>query len=135
MSQSITAGGWTAKGGWYLDPSVWWYDSTGPSNSNTWSVADWLAQFDTNSGRSYAVGAFTDLQLGDLVFADWAFNGTSGTPEHSMMVTYKTSNNYADIRFSYHTSDRYDWSLASILATNPTPSNQYWGHHVQYTSN
>lgn len=101
MSQSLAAGGWTAKGGFYLDPSVWWYDSNGPSNSNTWSVADWLAQFDTNSGRSYAVGAFTDLQLGDLMFADWAFNGTSGTPEHSMMVTYKTSNNYADIRFSY----------------------------------
>lgn len=55
----------------------------------------------------------------------------SGPPS----AAYKTSNNYADIRFSYHTTDRYDYSLASILATNPTPSNQYWGHHVQYTSN
>ena len=135
MSQALTAGGWTPIGGWYLDPNVWWYDGSNQTNSNTWSAADWLLPFINNSGRGYPLGSFTDLQLGDLMFADWAYNGTPGYPEHAMMLTYKTSNSYADIRFSYHSNDRYDWPLASILTTNPTPSNLYWGSRIQYTSN
>lgn len=132
-SQNLAAGGWTAKGGFYLDPNVWWYDASNATNSNTWSVADWLLPFINNSGRGYALAAFTDLQLGDLMFADWAYNGLSGRPEHSMIVTTKLSNNYADIRFTYHSINRLNKPLSDILAEQP--GSQYWGSHIQFTSN
>ena len=69
------------------------------------------------------------------MWANWAYNGTPGVPEHSMMLTYKTSNDYGDIRFTYHTTDRYDYPLSMILASNPTPSNLYWASRIVYTSN
>lgn len=132
-SQNLAAGGWTAKGGWYLDPNVWWYDASNATNSNTWSVADWLLPFINNSGRGYSVAAFTDLQLGDVMFADWAYNGLTGRPEHSLIVTTKLSNDYADIRFTYHSVNRLNKPLSDILAENP--GSQYWGTHIQFTSN
>lgn len=135
MSQALRAGGWTDINGAESDPNVWWYNLTLMSNSNTWSAADWLVNFVYVSGRGYSLSAFTDLYLGDLMFADWAHNGTPGVPEHTMMLTYKTSDNYTDIRFTYHTTDRYDYPLSSILASNPTPSNLYWGSRIQYNSN
>jgi hypothetical protein len=136
MSQSLRAGGWTFTAmGSDTDPSLWWYDDIYAQNSNSWSAADWLINFVYTSGRGYSLSAFTDLVLGDLMFADWSYNGTPGVPEHSMMLTYKTSNDYGDIRFTYHTSDRYDYPLSLILASNPTPSNLYWGSRIAYTSN
>jgi hypothetical protein len=136
MSQALRGGGWTLTSmSSSTDPNLWWYDDTYDQNSQTWSAADWLINFVYSSGRGYSLSAFTDLVLGDLMFADWAYNGTPGVPEHAMMLTYKTSNDYGDIRFTYHTTDRYDYPLSMILASNPTPSNLYWGSRIVYTTN
>lgn len=136
MSQALRAGGWTLTSmSSSTDPNLWWYDDTYDQNSQTWSAADWPINFVYSSGRGYSLSAFTDLVLGDLMFADWAYNGTRGAPEHAMMLTYKTSNNYGDIRFTYHSTDRYDYPLSLILADFPTPSNLYWGSRIAYTSN
>jgi putative amidase-like protein len=93
MSQALRAGAWTLTSmSSSTDPNLWWYDDTYDQNSQTWSAADWLINFVYSSGRGYSLSAFTDLVLGDLMFADWAYNGTPGVPEHAMMLTYKTSN-------------------------------------------
>lgn len=133
MSQALRAGGWTDIDGSQSDPSVWWYDDVYDQNSNTWSAADWLINFIYVSGRGYPLSAFTDLLLGDIMFADWAYNGTPGVAEHSMMLTAKTSNDFNDIKFTYHTTDRYDYPLSFIMASSP--NSLYWGSRIQYTSN
>lgn len=135
MSQALRAGGWTDKSGnGALDnPNNWFYDNVYHVNTNTWSAADWLINFIYTSGRGYSLSAFTDLTLGDIMFADWGHNGTPGIPEHSMMLTLKTSNDYTNIRFSYHTTDRYDYPLSLILSG--MPNSLYWGSRILYTSN
>lgn len=133
MSQALRAGGWTMKWGAENDVNTWWYDDYNHLNSNTWSASDWLIQFTYRSGRGYALGAFTDLRLGDIMWADWANPSLQGYPEHSMMLTTRLSSNYADIRFTYHTHDRLDKPLTEIL--NENPGGQYWGSRIQYTSN
>lgn len=136
MSQALRAGGWTLTSmSSSTDPNLWWYDDVYHQNSNTWSATNWLINFVYSSGRGYALSAFTDLYLGDLMWADWAYDGLQGYPQHAMMLTYKTSNDYGDIRFTYHTTDRYDYPLSLILASNPTPSNTYWGSRIAYTTN
>lgn len=132
MSQVKAAGGWTAKGGFYLDGNAWWYD--GGNHTNTWSLANWLLGFATNSGRGYYLGSFSDLQVGDFMYADWAWkNGITNTPEHSMIVSQRFSSSYADIKLTYHSEDRLHKPLSDIMAENP--GSVYWGTRVPYTSN
>lgn len=133
MSQTKAAGGWTAKGGHYLDQNAWWYDGSSMSHSNTWSLANWLLGFTTNSGRGYFIGAFSDLSVGDYLYADWGFNGVSNTPEHSMIVTTRLSGNYWDIKLTYHSNPNLDKPLQQVM--NENPGSVYWGVRVPYTSN
>lgn len=133
MSQTKAAGGWTAKGGFYLDQNAWWYDGSNMSHSNTWSLANWLLGFTTNSGRGYFLGSFSALDVGDYLYADWAFNGTSNTPEHSMIVSTRLSSNYWDIKLTYHSNNNLNKPLQQIM--NENPGSVYWGTRVPYTSN
>lgn len=67
------------------------------------------------------------------MWADWNY-ALDPDIDHSMILTQKSSNDYADIKFTYHDTDRLNYSLASILASSPTSSNLYYGMRIQYTN-
>ncbi len=131
-SQALRAGGWVDAGGLYFDSYAWWYNAS-HQYTWTWSAAANQRQHVAYSGRGYSLSAFTDLIVGDLMWADWNYPSDPDI-DHSMIVTQKFSNDYGDIKFSYHDTDRLNWSLASILASNPTSSNLYYGMRIQYTN-
>jgi Putative amidase domain len=58
--------------------------------------------------------AFSQIQVGDLVFADWT---NDGTIDHSMIVTGKTANSYAGIAVSYRNSTGHNPQSNRALAT------------------
>lgn len=133
VSQALRAGGWVDAGGFWWDYYAWWYNLSNHSRTDTWVVAANLRNHVAYSGRGYSLSAFTDLIVGDVMFADWWY-ASDPDIDHSMLVTQKFSNNYADIKFTYHDTDRLNYSLASILASNPTSSNLYYGMRIQYTN-
>lgn len=134
MSQTKAAGGWTQKPGGVFDQNAWWYDPYLGETSYTWRLANWLLGFTVNSGRGYYLSAFSDLDIGDYMYADWASRGgITNTPEHSMIVTTRLSSSYWDIKLTYHSAPNLDKPLQQIM--NEEPGSVYWGTRVPYTSN
>jgi Putative amidase domain len=120
-SQSLYAGGWVHKTGWYLSRSYWWYNSV--NQTRTWINADYIFDFTSNSSRGYTVASTSDLQLGDMVSADW---DKDGIIDHSMIVTYK-SGSY--IYLSYHSND----TLNKYFGDLPSDAN-YYGWRITGTN-
>jgi hypothetical protein len=83
-SQSVKAGGWVYDYGWYHDPHNWWYNFL--NQTWTWVNAHYFWWFNYYSGRSYLVTSTCNLDLGDIVSADW---NRDYYVDHQMIVTKK----------------------------------------------
>lgn len=116
-SQAVKAGGWIYDYGYYLDPHNWWYNYF--NQTRTWVNAHYFWWFNEYSNRSYLVNSTCNLDLGDIVSADW---NRDYYVDHQMVVTKKIGCN---IWLSYHSNDNLNkpfWEL---------PSNAYyWGWNV-----
>lgn len=106
VSQCLKAGGWEHEGGWYRDTTSWYYYFY--NQTWTWVNAHYLYWFLQYSNRSEPGNGTMSLSVGDLVFADWNFDGHI---DHTMIVTYKSR---SDIFLSYHTTDRRNYPFKKI---------------------
>ncbi|KNB50873.1 hypothetical protein AC230_19710 [Streptomyces caatingaensis] len=112
LSQALKAGGWKPETGKAGDYRKWWYDAKGQSDSwigvNEWS---WYA---LNSKRVTPLSNVFQMEVGDVLQMD--FDG-DGSKDHSMMTTYRSS--YGMPYLTYHSTNTYRKSMASILASYP----------------
>ncbi|RKT02827.1 putative amidase-like protein [Streptomyces sp. 3211.6] len=112
ISQALKAGGWKPVPGTSTDYRNWWYDGTRQSDS--WVGANEWAWFTLSNQRAANLANVYQLDVGDILQAD--FN-RDGSKDHSMMVTYRSKAGMPYL--TYHSTNTYRKSLASILASYP----------------
>ncbi|MEU3914547.1 amidase domain-containing protein [Streptomyces sp. NPDC029721] len=112
ISQALNAGGWKPVPGTSTDYRNWWYDGTRQSDS--WVGANEWAWFTLSNQRAANLANVYQLDVGDILQAD--FN-RDGSKDHSMMVTYRSRAGMPYL--TYHSTNTYRKSLASILASYP----------------
>lgn len=118
VSQSMRAGGWQDDTGWYRSTSNWWYNQY--NQTYTWTSVYHFYEFTRKSGRGQSVSHFSDLNPGDVLQADFDYNGNG--MDHSMVVTGKSGD---ELYLSYHTSDKLDASLSWFQSQ--VGSSSYYG--------
>ncbi|EGX58255.1 hypothetical protein SZN_18692 [Streptomyces zinciresistens K42] len=113
VSQSLKAGGWKHVPGYVYDYTRWFGNSDIQSYSfvgvNEWS---WFAQ---NSKRTTSLANAYQLEVGDVLQLD--FN-KDGSKDHTMIVSYRSPQGMPYL--TYHSTNTYRRSLASIIASYPT---------------
>lgn len=126
VSQALAAGGWQYRqdGAW-----DWFYAPAGQSLS--WVNAYSLKQFLNFGGRASFLAYFEDLQVGDVLTADWGFNGPG--VDHQMIVDARDGAFLSGIYVTYHSVNTYHRPLSDLLASWPTSSNTYWAWHITGT--
>lgn len=126
VSQALWSGGWNYRqdGAW-----DWFYYSSGQSLS--WVNAYSLKQFLNFSGRASFLAYFEDLQVGDVLTADWGYNGPG--VDHQMIVDARDGGYLSGIFVTYHSTNTYHRPLSDLLQVNPTSSNTYWAWHITGT--
>ncbi|MFJ8159543.1 amidase domain-containing protein [Streptomyces sp. NPDC096136] len=112
ISQALKAGGWKPVPGTSSDYRNWWYD--GAKQSDSWVGANEWAWFTLSNQRAANLANVYQLDVGDILQAD--FN-RDGSKDHSMMVTYRSKAGMPYL--TYHSTNTYRKSLASILASYP----------------
>ncbi|MFK0258872.1 amidase domain-containing protein [Streptomyces sp. NPDC090445] len=112
ISQALKAGGWKGVPGSSTDYRNWWYDGTRQSDS--WVGANEWAWFTLSNQRATNLANVYQADIGDVVQMD--FN-KDGSKDHSMMVTYRSGNGMPYL--TYHSTNTYRKSLASIIASYP----------------
>ncbi|NXY97151.1 amidase domain-containing protein [Streptomyces sp. BR123] len=112
ISQALKAGGWKSVPGSSTDYRNWWYDGTRQSDS--WIGANEWAWFTLSNQRAANLANVYQADIGDIVQMD--FN-RDGSKDHSMMVTYRSGNGMPYL--TYHSTNTYRKSLASIIASYP----------------
>ncbi|MFJ3722795.1 amidase domain-containing protein [Streptomyces sp. NPDC090045] len=112
ISQALKAGGWKPVPGSTSDYRNWWYDKTRQSDS--WVGANEWAWFTLSNQRAANLANVYQTDVGDIVQVD--FN-KDGSKDHSMMVTYRS--NAGMPYLTYHSTNTYRKSLASIIASYP----------------
>ncbi|KIF06465.1 hypothetical protein PL81_07380 [Streptomyces sp. RSD-27] len=112
ISQALNAGGWKPVPGTSTDYRNWWYD--GAKQSDSWVGANEWAWFTLSNQRAANLANVYQLDVGDILQAD--FN-RDGSKDHSMMVTYRSKAGMPYL--TYHSTNTYRKSLASILASYP----------------
>lgn len=112
ISQALKAGGWKPVPGTSTDYRNWWYDGTRQSDS--WVGANEWAWFTLSNQRAANLANVYQMDVGDILQAD--FN-RDGSKDHSMMVTYRSRAGMPYL--TYHSTNTYRKSLASILASYP----------------
>ncbi|GAA0286447.1 hypothetical protein GCM10010302_25890 [Streptomyces polychromogenes] len=112
ISQALNAGGWKPVPGTSTDYRNWWYD--GSRQSDSWVGANEWAWFTLSNQRAANLANVYQLDVGDILQAD--FN-RDGSKDHSMMVTYRSKAGMPYL--TYHSTNTYRKSLASILASYP----------------
>jgi len=129
ISQALLSGGWQMVGGPLDDDEDAWYGTATPAvfpftegrsilyRSHSWGGAEPFAQFLRASGRATPC-VQADLIIGDVV----QLLDQKGRAHHSMIVTGGFG---AKSVLSYHTKDRLDIPVASIIPTGYTQVT-YW---------
>ncbi|UQW99601.1 amidase domain-containing protein [Streptomyces sp. RerS4] len=112
ISQALKAGGWKPVPGTSSDYRNWWYDGTRQSVS--WIGANEWAWFTLSNQRAANLANVYQMDVGDIMQVD--FN-KDGSKDHSMMVTYRSAKGMPYL--TYHSTNTYRKSLASILASYP----------------
>jgi hypothetical protein len=118
VSQALRAGGWPDVTGWYQSTSAWWYNYL--NQTYTWINAHYWWWFTHDRPRGFITDSDRNLLVGDILQID--FN-RDGYIDHSMIVTYKDSN---DLYLTYHTNDTLNRPLSSIYSQYPTAIYHYW---------
>ncbi|MFE6171846.1 amidase domain-containing protein [Streptomyces sp. NPDC056464] len=112
VSQSLKAGGWKHAPGYVYDYTKWFGNAEIQSHSfvgvNEWS---WFAQ---NSKRTTGLANVYQMDVGDVLQMDFDKNGSK---DHTMIVTYRSPQGVPYL--TYHSSNTYRRSLASIIASDP----------------
>ncbi|PYP85866.1 MAG: hypothetical protein DMF61_15000 [Blastocatellia bacterium AA13] len=125
VSQSLNWGGWTNKGfgNSYKNWGLWWYDEFGgkkTGQTRSWTQARALRYFVENSGRGFITRYPCDLDIGDVIFADWE---NDGVIDHVMIITYRvyTTNcwDWSGILCSQHSHARQNKPLSQYVSENP----------------
>ncbi|WFB10662.1 amidase domain-containing protein [Streptomyces sp. LX-29] len=112
ISQALKAGGWKHDSGMYDDYRNWWYDARYQTNS--WVGADDWSWFALHSKRATNLANVYQMGLGDILQLDFDRNGSK---DHSMITTYRSWSGVPYL--TYHQTNTYRKSVASIIATNP----------------
>ncbi|GAA0477148.1 amidase domain-containing protein [Streptomyces sp. NPDC046215] len=112
VSQALKAGGWKDQPGKYDDYRAWWYDSKNQATSwvgaNEWS---WSA---LNSQRVKPLSNVYQMDVGDIMQMDF---DDDGSKDHTMITTYRSRIGVPYL--TYHSTNTYRKSVASIIASNP----------------
>lgn len=114
VSQAMRAGGWPdASPGFYRDDNYWWYNFL--NQTWTWINVGYFYTFAAvRSHRTYILSTPESMLLADILQADFS---NDGEKDHTMLVTYVSgSSRY----LTYHTTDTYRRSLASIKLAYPS---------------
>ncbi|MBM7169660.1 amidase domain-containing protein [Streptomyces sp. G44] len=112
VSQALRAGGWKPVPGSAYDYRNWWYDGT--SQSTSWIGVNEWAWFTLSNRRAPNLANVYQLDVGDVLQVDFDKNGSK---DHTMMVTYRNGRGMPYL--TYHSTDTYRRSLASVLASYP----------------
>ncbi|MGW0823320.1 amidase domain-containing protein [Streptomyces sp. NPDC002845] len=120
ISQSLRAGGWKNKSGWYRNAKYWWYNSGNQTYS--WTGVDHWATFAKKSGRTSILGNVYSMGIGDILQMD--FNRAGGK-DHSMIATYRAN---GQPYLTYHSSNTYRRSMDSIVKAYPKAT--YYAHRT-----
>ncbi|WP_282794621.1 amidase domain-containing protein [Streptomyces sp. CC224B] len=112
VSQALKAGGWKSVPGTSSDYRNWWYD--GARQSGSWVGVNEWAWFTLSNRRAPNLTNVYQLDVGDVLQVDFDRNGSK---DHSMMVTYRDRRGMPYL--TYHSTDTYRRSLASIIASYP----------------
>ncbi|MFE5895116.1 amidase domain-containing protein [Streptomyces sp. NPDC056468] len=111
VSQSLKAGGWKHVPGYVYDYTKWFGNADIQSHSfigvNEWS---WFAQ---NSKRSTSLANVYQMDVGDVLQLDF---DKDGSKDHTMIVT---SRSRGVPYLTYHSTNTYSRSVASIIASYP----------------
>lgn len=144
LSQAMIAGGWEPTGHWWnrTDPDVWFYGSATWSTSYSWAAAHNFNIYAYNhSGRTQHLDNVFLLQPADILQVDWDHPSEGDVPsniDHSFIVTGRVPNDAdptapiaKDILLTYHTNDRKDVPLSSILARpDAQPEDRWFALHT-----
>ncbi|MGW1613797.1 amidase domain-containing protein [Streptomyces sp. NPDC002285] len=111
VSQSLKAGGWKHVPGYVYDYTKWFGNADIQSHSfigvNEWS---WFAQ---NSKRTTSLANVYQMDVGDVLQLDF---DKDGSKDHTMIVT---SRSRGVPYLTYHSTNTYSRSVASIIASYP----------------
>ncbi|MER5357204.1 amidase domain-containing protein [Streptomyces sp. NPDC002785] len=125
VSQAMKAGGWAVVGptdaGQRSNNKKWFYTIYVDRTSYTWAGAEnwyWFAK--KHSGRTKILARTSQLQLADVLQADWTRNGVI---DHTMIVT-KVSG--SEKYLTYHSKNTHNKKLSALLAQYPKA---YWYAH------
>ncbi|GGX65740.1 hypothetical protein GCM10010358_20180 [Streptomyces minutiscleroticus] len=114
VSQALKAGGWKHVPGYVYDYTKWFGNADIQSDSfvgvNEWS---WFAQ---NSKRTTSLANVYQMDIGDVLQVDF---DKDGSKDHTMVVTSRTR---GVPYLTYHSTNTYNRSVASIIASYPNAS-------------
>jgi hypothetical protein len=112
VSQSLKAGGWKHVPGDGTDFHKWFGNSE--IQSNSFVGVNEFSWFALSSKRVTSLPYVYQLDVGDVLQMD--FN-RDGSKDHSMIVTYRSPQGVPYV--SYHSTNTYNRSVASIIASYP----------------
>ncbi|MFB7241589.1 hypothetical protein CW362_36760 [Streptomyces populi] len=112
VSQSLKAGGWKHVPGYVNDFHKWFGNSD--IQSDSFVGVNEFSWFALSSKRVTSLANVYQADIGDVVQVD--FN-KDGSKDHTMIVTYRSPQGVPYL--SYHSTNTYNRSLASIIASYP----------------
>ncbi|MFE0509068.1 amidase domain-containing protein [Streptomyces sp. NPDC058964] len=112
VSQSLKAGGWKHVPGYTYDFHKWFGNSE--IQSDSFVGVNEFSWFALSSKRVTSLANVYQLDLGDVLQMD--FN-KDGSKDHSMIVTYRSPQGVPYV--SYHSTNTYNRSVASLVASYP----------------
>ncbi|MFC8964380.1 MULTISPECIES: amidase domain-containing protein [unclassified Streptomyces] len=112
VSQSLKAGGWKHVPGYTNDFHNWF--GTADIQSDSFIGVNEFSWFALSSKRVTSLANVYQLDIGDVLQMD--FN-KDGSKDHSMIVTYRSPQGVPYL--SYHSTNTYNRSVASIIASYP----------------
>ncbi|MGW4981454.1 amidase domain-containing protein [Streptomyces mirabilis] len=112
VSQSLKAGGWKHVPGYTDDFHKWFGNSD--IQSDSFVGVNEFSWFALSSKRVTSLANVYQLDVGDVLQMD--FN-KDGSKDHSMIVTYRSPQGVPYV--TYHSTNTYNRSVASIIASYP----------------
>lgn len=131
VSQALLAGGFQRRNVGSSPTSLWawWYDHYLVDEwSHSWSVANYNFGFHDTTNRGKVVGSYTQVTLGDLMYADWTANSSQ---DHVVIFTGQGT---SGLKLSSHTNNRRngDASWWAARGREDSPGVDYDYFHLDY---
>ncbi|MGX4692449.1 amidase domain-containing protein [Streptomyces sp. JNUCC 63] len=113
VSQALKAGGWKHVPGYVYDYTKWFGNSE--IQSHSFVGVNEFSWFALSSKRVTSLANVYQMDIGDVLQTD--FN-RDGSKDHTMIVSYRSPQGVPYL--SYHSTNTYNRSVASIIASYPT---------------